>query len=132
MIPPLPIYIEYFLFTFCIVQSEYTGDSQLVNSVYLDNSSLEIYHGRLDERPNALAVRITWQGPQEPTEVQVERKSQKPIAAKGYEDFAERLDLPVDAVLGYLEGELDIHDAEDYWRRLVSKYIYLLKKSFLI
>ena len=33
-------------------------DSQLVNSTYLDNSSLELYHGRLDKRPNALALRI--------------------------------------------------------------------------
>ena len=33
-------------------------DSQLINSVYLDNSSLELYHGRLDKRPNALALRI--------------------------------------------------------------------------
>ena len=33
-------------------------DSQLVNSVYLDNSSMELYHGRLDKRPNAIAVRI--------------------------------------------------------------------------
>ena len=29
-----------------------------MNSVYLDNSSMELYHGRLDKRPNALAIRI--------------------------------------------------------------------------
>ena len=29
-----------------------------MNSVYLDNSSMELYHGRLDKRPNAIAVRI--------------------------------------------------------------------------
>lgn len=33
-------------------------DSQLVNSVYFDNSSMELYHGRLDKRPNAIALRI--------------------------------------------------------------------------
>jgi SPX domain protein involved in polyphosphate accumulation len=33
-------------------------DSQLINSVYLDNSSMELYHGRLDKRPNAIAIRI--------------------------------------------------------------------------
>jgi len=26
--------------------------------VYLDNSSMELYHGRLDKKPNALAIRI--------------------------------------------------------------------------
>ena len=36
-------------------------DYQLVNSVYLDNSSMELYHGRLDKRPNAIAVRIRCQ-----------------------------------------------------------------------
>jgi len=29
-----------------------------VNSVYFDNSSMELYHGRLDKRPNAIALRI--------------------------------------------------------------------------
>ena len=29
-----------------------------VPAVYLDNSSLELYHGRLDKRPNAIALRI--------------------------------------------------------------------------
>lgn len=33
-------------------------DYQLINSVYLDNSSMELYHGRLDKRPNAIATRI--------------------------------------------------------------------------
>jgi len=33
-------------------------DCQLVNSVYLDNTSAELYHGRLDKKPNALAVRL--------------------------------------------------------------------------
>lgn len=33
-------------------------DYQLINSVYLDNSSMELYHGRLDKRPNAIALRI--------------------------------------------------------------------------
>eukprot|EP00983_Pelagomonas_calceolata_P023725 747015-Pelagomonas_calceolata.AAC.6 len=31
---------------------------QLVNSVYLDNSSCELYHGRLDKKPGAIALRI--------------------------------------------------------------------------
>ena len=38
--------------------AESVGDSQMTNSVYLDNSSLELYHGRLDKRSNAIAVRL--------------------------------------------------------------------------
>ena len=40
------------------MQDEGAGDAQLINSVYLDNSSMELYHGRLDKKPNALAIRI--------------------------------------------------------------------------
>ncbi len=31
-----------------------------VCSVYFDNENLELYHGRLDKKPNAIAVRIRW------------------------------------------------------------------------
>lgn len=48
------LYVTCFLY----VQDEGAGDSQLINSVYLDNSSMELYHGRLDKKPNALALRI--------------------------------------------------------------------------
>ena len=40
-------------------------DAQLINSVYLDNSLLELYHGRLDKRPDAIAMRIRWCAPLE-------------------------------------------------------------------
>ena len=36
------------------------GDAQLVNSAYLDNDSMELYHGRLDKKPNAIALRLRW------------------------------------------------------------------------
>ena len=98
--------------------SEYTGDSQLINSVYLDNSSLEVYHGRLDERPNAITVRVSWHGPQDPTEVFVDRKSEK-SDVKGFEDTKETLTLPEEAVVAFLEGELEVQAAKSYWERNV-------------
>eukprot|EP00198_Chlamydomonas_reinhardtii_P008320 XP_001697657.1 predicted protein [Chlamydomonas reinhardtii] len=36
----------------------FSGDAQLINSVYMDNSNLELYHGRLDKKPGAIALRI--------------------------------------------------------------------------
>jgi SPX domain protein involved in polyphosphate accumulation len=33
---------------------------QLINSVYMDNSSCELYHGRLDKKPGAIALRVRW------------------------------------------------------------------------
>ena len=57
-IPSAPLNI---LSVLCQVRQDLLpGDSQLTNSTYFDNSSLELYHGRLDKRPNAIAVRFRW------------------------------------------------------------------------
>ena len=53
------------------------SDSQLVNSVYLDNATLELYKGRLDKTPGAIAVRFRWYGSGIPELVFVERKTHR-------------------------------------------------------
>ncbi len=53
------------------------SDSQLTNSVYLDNDQLELYHGRLDKGPGALALRLRWYGPGFPKVVFPERKTHR-------------------------------------------------------
>eukprot|EP00887_Chlorella_sp_A99_P007155 scaffold2.g7155.t1 len=68
----------------------YSGDAQLINSVYFDNDSLELYHGRLDKKPGAIALRIRWYGPNDPKVCFVERK-----------------------VVPYLEGEYTVDQFED-------------------
>ncbi|CAB9510894.1 Vacuolar transporter chaperone 4 [Seminavis robusta] len=59
------------------LQKTSTGetDSQFTNSVYLDNDSLELYHGRLDKTPGAIALRLRWYGVGDPKLVFVERKT---------------------------------------------------------
>ena len=59
------------------LQKTSTGgsDSQFTNSVYLDNDQLELYHGRLDKSPGAIALRLRWYGPGDPKVVFVERKT---------------------------------------------------------
>jgi SPX domain protein involved in polyphosphate accumulation len=61
------------------LQKTSTGesDSQFTNSVYLDNDQLELYHGRLDKTPGAIALRLRWYGPGDPKTVFVERKTHK-------------------------------------------------------
>lgn len=59
------------------MQDKFAGDAQLINSVYLDNASAELYHGRLDKKPGALAVRIRWYGSQPPGIAFMERKTHK-------------------------------------------------------
>jgi SPX domain protein involved in polyphosphate accumulation len=59
------------------LQKTSTGesDSQFTNSVYLDNDQLELYHGRLEKLPGAIALRLRWYGPGDPDVVFVERKT---------------------------------------------------------
>jgi SPX domain protein involved in polyphosphate accumulation len=53
------------------------SDSQLTNSVYLDNDQLELYHQRLDKSPGALALRLRWYGAGDPKVVFAERKTHR-------------------------------------------------------
>ena len=73
--------VKYFILKHLPVflQKTSTGesDSQLTNSVYLDNDQLELYHGRLDKSPGAIALRLRWYGTGEPTLVFVERKTHR-------------------------------------------------------
>jgi len=61
------------------LQKTSTGesDSQMTNSVYLDNDQLELYHGRLDKSPGAIALRLRWYGGGDPSMVFVERKTHR-------------------------------------------------------
>lgn len=100
-------------------QSDYAGDAELVNSVYLDNASLEMYHARLDQRPNSSAIRISWFGPQEPAEVYVERQTHKE-SWRGEEDVEDRLLFPEEQVVDFLEGQLSVEQVVNFWRAKVS------------
>ena len=54
------------------------SDAQLTNSVYLDNDQLELYHGRLDKKQGAIALRLRWYATGEPNGlVFVERKTHR-------------------------------------------------------
>jgi SPX domain protein involved in polyphosphate accumulation/uncharacterized membrane protein YidH (DUF202 family) len=88
----------------------YTGDAQLVNSVYFDNESLELYHGRLDKKPGALAIRIRWYGPNDPkgkSTCFIERKTHRE-SWKGEKSVKERFTLAEELVVPYLEGEYTV------------------------
>lgn len=96
-------------------KDDFAGDAQLINSVYLDNSNLELYHGRLDKRPNAIAVRLRWYGPNEPKVVFVERKTHRE-SWKGEESVKERVMLSEEKVLPFLEGDYTVDVAAEELR----------------
>lgn len=84
--------------------SNFQGDAQLVNSVYLDNVHCELYHGRLDKRPDAIAVRLRWYGAGDPSIVFVERKTHRE-GWKGETSVKERFVLKERNVLPFLNGQ---------------------------
>ncbi|GLC44294.1 hypothetical protein PLESTB_000761900 [Pleodorina starrii] len=91
-------------------KNNFTGDAQLINSVYMDNSNLELYHGRLDKKPGAIALRIRWYGSNPPTMVFFERKTHKE-SWKGEESVKERFTLPSDKVVAFMDGEYTLDQA---------------------
>lgn len=111
------------------LQTDYSGDSQLVNSIYLDNASLEIYHGRLENRPNAAIVRLSWYGSQEPTEVMVQRKSFS-TNNDGETNLEHSFSLPADAVPEFLEGENVLDKAVSGWRAK-ARFVFTARKRIL-
>uniref|UniRef100_A0A383VD06 SPX domain-containing protein n=1 Tax=Tetradesmus obliquus TaxID=3088 RepID=A0A383VD06_TETOB len=104
---------------------DFSGDAQLINSVYFDNENLELYHGRLDKKPNAIALRIRWYGPGEPKKVFIERKTHRESwkgeesvkerftldEDKGEESVKERFTLDEDKVVPFLEMEYGLEQA---------------------
>ena len=49
--------------------------TRFVFVIQVDNDQLELYHGRLDKLPGAIALRLRWYGPNDPKLVFVERKT---------------------------------------------------------
>ncbi len=86
------------------------SDSQMVNSVYLDNAQLELYHGRLDKTPCAIALRLRWYGAV-PKVVFVERKTHREAWA-GDISVKERFAIKEWQAIPFLGGEYDLEQME--------------------
>jgi SPX domain protein involved in polyphosphate accumulation len=82
-------------------------DSQLVNSIYIDNYAMELYHGRLDKTPGAIALRFRWYGTGTPETAFVERKTHREKWAQEI-SVKERFVVPEKQVLPLLTGAFDI------------------------
>jgi len=92
-------------------KDKFAGDAQLVNSAYYDNSNMELYHGRLDKRPGAIALRMRWYGNGYPRTVFVERKTHRE-SWKGETSVKERFVLPEEQVLPFLQGRYTLDEAK--------------------
>eukprot|EP00949_MAST-11_sp_MAST-11-sp1_P004850 g4850.t1 len=87
-----------------------TGDTQLTNSVYLDNSTLELYEGRIHKRLGSLAIRLRWYGDGSPKLVFVERKTHRD-SWTGEESVKERFTLQEKNVVPFMRGEYTLKHA---------------------
>lgn len=93
-------------------------DSQLVNSVYLDNAAMELYKGRLEKSPGAIALRFRWYGNEEPPKVvYVERKTHRD-AWTGEVSVKERFIIQENQVLSLLQGKFPL---EEEIQKLINK-----------
>lgn len=92
-------------------------DSQLINSVYLDNHAMELYHGRLEKSPGAIALRFRWYGTGTPETVFVERKTHRESWA-GEVSVKERFIINEKQVPSLLAGSFDV---EGELKKLRSK-----------
>ena len=100
-------------------KDNFAGDAQLISSVYFDNSQLELYHGRLDKKPGAIALRIRWYGSGDPENVFVERKTHRE-GWKGEVSVKERFAISASQVLPFLNGDLTIEEATESLRKKAS------------
>lgn len=119
-------------------------DSQLVNSVYLDNHAMELYRGRLEKSPGAIALRFRWYGTGTPELVFVERKTHRESWA-GEVSVKERFIINESQVSALLKGEFDVEGevqrlrrkgkTEDdirEWNELVTEVIQAINSKQLV
>lgn len=95
------------------------GDSQLINSVYFDNRQMQLYHGRMDKTPGAIALRLRWYGT-ECNPVFVERKTHLD-AWTGNVSVKERFTIDEELCVPFLNGSYTVNEYADEMRRQGKK-----------
>eukprot|EP00727_Mastigamoeba_balamuthi_P008032 m51a1_g385 hypothetical protein (669) ;mRNA; r:679435-682536 len=80
-----------------------------ISSVYLDNSSFELYSGRLDKTPGAIALRLRWYGSNDPSDVFVEMKTHRD-GWTGEESVKERFQIKEEQAADLLQGRFSVEE----------------------
>lgn len=84
------------------------SDSSVINSIYLDNEDLEMYHNRIGiEGPRGNLIRVRWYGDHvnPPSFVFMERKTRQGMAYNVDEAIKERFRVKNENVQPYMEGK---------------------------
>ena len=121
-----------------------SNDAQLVNSIYLDNDALELYRGRLNKLPGAIAIRFRWYGTRTPKTVFIERKTHQD-SWTGNVSVKERFTVSAEEVESILDGTFDktphiqrmeqkgksYEEIED-WDKVVSEVLQAINSKQLV
>ncbi|KAG1677557.1 hypothetical protein FOA52_014455 [Chlamydomonas sp. UWO 241] len=92
------------------------SDANIVNCLYLDNSSMELYHNLLYGRPYATVVELRWRGCHKPAIVQVRRK----VHREGWRpelSVTDSFPLQESKIAGFLLGRWTFADAQPHLLR---------------
>lgn len=84
------------------------SDSQLTTSIYVDNYAMELYKGRLEKSPGAIALRFRWYGSKPAETVYVERKTHRE-KWMGEMSVKERFTVKEPQVMELLRGTFDLN-----------------------
>lgn len=115
------------------------SDSVLINSLYLDNHTLELYHSRLEKQSGSVTLRLRWNGTGIPKEVSIEREIQRERESSdisysnktGSNDLSDRfysirqkILVKEDKISSLLNGTINIEkDAEQLRKEEISEAI---------
>lgn len=91
------------------------SDAQLTTSIYVDNYAMELYKGRLEKSPGAIALRFRWYGTKPADTVYVERKTHRE-KWMGEMSLKERFTVKEPQVMDLLKGTFDVQAEVDRLR----------------
>jgi len=112
--------VKYFILQYLpvLLQKNMSGDrdSQLTNSIYFDNESMDLYHSRLRKEFSAKALRFRWYGEGDPDIVFIERKRRK--MDENDESVKERFSVSPKQVNDLMNGKFNIRKEMDKMREI--------------
>ncbi|KAI7868532.1 VTC domain-containing protein [Spinellus fusiger] len=98
-------------------EKRYEPSDSAISSVYYDNSSFDLYSGRLQRDEGAEAIRFRWYGPMSSQSIFIERKTHHAPWLNGA-SVKDRVRLEANQVPDYLTGE---YTADAYAQKMHAK-----------
>ncbi|CAN6627747.1 vacuolar transporter chaperone complex subunit 4 [Trichomonascus vanleenenianus] len=95
---------------------EFSKEDSAITSIYFDNSSLDLYRGRLEKSEGAEAIRLRWYGGMDSDQIFVERKTHREDWT-GEKSVKARFGMKEKHVNDYLKGKYTVDQLFEKARR---------------